>query len=220
MTTITIHADSPMNSLVLLISNVDVDYYNINISPSNRRDFIIIMSNETLTTLVISVANKSCTERFSLVQCYLTRHGQSLVYLLLAVALLPQIFHLYQTRHRYVAGVSYLWIIIRIFALMLSVIAHSFKWLSILKVMGLMMSIIIFSQIVIFTNNLHRQNKIIFVVVSTIIWIGGISLIIFFVKEKQVLINIIQILFAVQMIPQVRRDFSVIRQFHCDFRFF
>lgn len=178
------------------------------------------MSNETLTTLVISLANKSCTGRFSRAQCYLTNHGQSLVYFLLTLALLPQILHLYQTRHRYVAGVSYLWIIIRIFALMLLVIAHSFKWLSLLELMGLLMSLIIFAQIIVFSNNLHRQNKIIFVVISGIIWIGGILLVIFFVKEKRVFINIIQILFAVQMIPQVRRDFSVIRQFHCGFRSF
>lgn len=166
------------------------------------------MSNETLTTLVTSLANNSsCSERFSRVQCYLTRHGQSLVYLLLAIALLPQIVHLYRTRHRYIAGISYLWIIIRIFALALLILAHPLKWFSLLELMSLLTTMIIFAQIIIFSNNLHRQNKIILFVVCTILWAGGFSLVMFLVKENRVLINIVHILFAVQMIPQVRRDF-------------
>ena len=66
------------------------------------------------------------------------------------------------------------------------------------------MSIVIFTQIVLFSNNLHRQNKIILIVVSLVIWLTGKILIYYLVKEKRVLINIIYILFAIQMLPQVK----------------
>ena len=162
------------------------------------------MANETATTFVLLLTNKSCTERLDKIQCFMNRHGQTAAYFFLALALLPQILHLQRSVHRYVAGVSYLWIIIRIFALMSLILVKSFHWLSVFVCIGLIMSIVIFTQIVLFSNNLHRQNKIILIVVSLVIWLTGKILIYYLVKEKRVLINIIYILFAIQMLPQVK----------------
>lgn len=166
------------------------------------------MLNETATVLVLSLTNKSCTERFGRVQCYLTKHGQNFAYFLLALALLPQIIHLFKSTHRYIAGVSYIWIIIRIFALISLILAHSFHWRSILEFIGLLMTMFIFAEIIIFSNNLHRQNKIILIVISGLLWIIGKFLVYFLVKDRRVLINLVYILFAIQMLPQVKKTFE------------
>jgi hypothetical protein len=161
-----------------------------------------------VTSLLNNSSTKYCSERFSLSTCYLAEFSRSFAYCLLALSLLPQIIHLFTYRTRYIAGISYMWIIIRILALTSFLVAHNFAWLSILELIALISTIIIFLQIIGFSN-IHRQNKIILIVITISIWIIERILFFFFVKQKHLLITIGYLLFAVQMLPQVRNNFLI-----------
>ncbi|CAF0781715.1 unnamed protein product [Rotaria sordida] len=159
------------------------------------------------STLVKSIFNnpnnKYCVERFSIARCYLRAFVYMLAYLCSAFSLLPQIIHLFNYRTRYIAGISYIWIIIRVLALIFLIIGHVFKWASILELMAFISTIAVFIQIILFSKNLHRQNKINLIVISVSIWIIGLIIVFFFRKQKDLLINIGYILLAMQMLSQV-----------------
>jgi len=171
---------------------------------SNKTDSV---ASSLVTSLLNNSTDKYCSERFSISRCYLTEFGRHVAYFLLAFSLLPQIIHLFFYRTRYIAGISYLWIIIRILALTSLMIAHTFKWSTILELIAFISTIIIFLQILIFSNSLYRQNKIILIVFTLCIWSIGRIFIVFFVKQEHSLITIGYLLFAVQMLPQVRDNF-------------
>ena len=171
------------------------------------------MLNNTISlvsTLTISLSNNSnykyCSERFSTLQCYLIILICYLPYLLLAFSLFPQIIHLFNYRTRYIAGVSYVWITIRILALTLLMVGHTSKWLSIFEFIAIISTIIIFSQIIIFSKSLHRQNKLILIIISALIWIIGGSIIFFFIEQKKLLLTVGYLSLAGHMLPQVRED--------------
>jgi hypothetical protein len=83
-------------------------------------------------------------------------------------------------------------------------LARGFRWASILELAAFISTIIIFLQIIIFSNNLHRQNKIILIVTALLIWTIGKILIFFFVKQERSLTTVSYVLLAIQMLPQVR----------------
>ncbi|CAF2389913.1 unnamed protein product [Rotaria sp. Silwood2] len=157
----------------------------------------------TLATTIFNHSNDNyCVERSSITRCYLLPIVCMLAYLSLAFSLLPQIIHLFNHRSRYIAGISYIWIIIRALALIFLIVEHAFKWTSTSKLFAFISTMVILLQIILFSNKLHRQNKIILIVISLCIWIIGLS-IIFFSRNKGLLINIGYILLATQMLPQI-----------------
>lgn len=159
----------------------------------------------TLTTPLLNNSNnKYCSERLSLFQCYLTVLIHSFAYLFLAFSLFPQIIHLFIYRTRYISGISYIWIIIRILALISLMVAHNLKWSSVSEFIAIISTIIIFLQIIVYSNSLHRQNKLILITISLFIWIIGGSIILLVIKQNNVLITIGYLLLAVHMLPQVR----------------
>ena len=179
------------------------------------------MSNNTETTLSISVSistsvasvldnstKKSCSEGFSKLNCYITEYGHTCAYIILAVALLPQILHLFDYRNRHIAGISYLWIIIRVFSLISLMVGHAYGWASLSELAAFLSTLIIFLQIIFFSQNLHRQNKVILVVAALSIWILGRILLFFFVTQRHSLITIGYVLLAIQMLPQVKDNLN------------
>jgi len=162
------------------------------------------LASALATSLLNNSTNKSCSEGFSKLRCYVAEFDHTFAYLLLAFALIPQIIHLFHYRNRCIAGISYLWIIIRVLALTSLMLARGFRWASILELAAFISTIIIFLQIIIFSNNLHRQNKIILIVVALLIWTIGKILIFFFVKQERSLTTVSYVLLAIQMLPQVR----------------
>jgi len=164
---------------------------------------VSLLSNLS-TSLLNNSTNKHCSETFSLSQCYLTVWIRSFASILLAFSLLPQIIHLFNYRTRYISGISYIWIIIRILALTSLMVAHTLKWSSILEFIAIISTIIIYLQTIVFSNNLHRQNKVILIMISLVIWIIGGSIPLFFIKQEKLLTTIGYLLLAVHMLPQVR----------------
>jgi hypothetical protein len=169
-------------------------------------------NNTTLSPSVTSVwdnsTKKSCSEEFSKLNCYITEYGHTCAYIILALALLPQILHLFDYRNRHIAGVSYLWIIIRVFALISLMVGHVYGWASVSELAAFISTIIIFLQIIFFSKNLHRQNKIILIVAALSIWIMGRILLFFFVTQRRSLITIGYVLLAIQMLPQVKDNLN------------
>jgi hypothetical protein len=168
------------------------------------------MSNDTnitvaqlFTSLLNNSTNSYCSERYSISRCFLVEFA----YILLAFSLLPQIIYLNIYRARYIAGISYIWLIIRILALTSLLVAHPVKWALMCELFAFILTLIIFLQILIYPNNLPRKNKIILIIVSLSVWSLGRILIFFFVKQEHLLMTIGYLLFAVQMLPQVRSDF-------------
>jgi hypothetical protein len=86
-------------------------------------------------------------------------------------------------------------------------VAHPVKWALMCELFAFIITLIIFLQILIHPNNLPRKNKIILIIVSLSVWSLGRILIFFFVKQEHLLMTIGYLLFAVQMLPQVRSDF-------------
>ena len=166
-----------------------------------------ILISALAAPLLNDPTSKVCFERFSTARCYLIKFGHTFAFFLLAFSLFPQILKLFGYRHRYVAGISYMWVIIRILALTSLLVAHAFKWSSIFELIAFVSMIIIFFQIVTFSNNLHRQNKIILIVISVSVWSIGRILMFFFVKQERTLLTIAYILFGSQMLPQVKNHF-------------
>lgn len=124
--------------------------------------------------------------------------------ILLALSLLPQLIHLFRYRVRFIAGISYIWIIIRILALMFLKVEEASKWASLFKLIGCIITFIVFCQILTFSRNFHMQNKIILIVSSFLIWMTG-SIFLFYRGNHQHILAIIGYsLFAVQMLPQVK----------------
>ena len=160
-------------------------------------------------SLLNNATNKSCSKRFSNLSCYITEFGHTCAYMILVFALLPQIIHLFTYRNRCIAGISYLWIILRVLALTALLVAHAFRWAFLSELATFVSTIIIFLQIIFFSNNLHRQNKLILTVVAVLVWTIGRVLLFFFVMQNRSFITIGYALLAMQMLPQVRDQLNV-----------
>lgn len=172
----------------------------------------------TVSTVVLSVLNNStlnnCFEKYDTLRCYLSVYGHNFIYFILGFffltcSLMPQIVNLFQYNTRFIAGISYQWIILRVLALTILISAHTLGWSGLMELIALLSTIIIFIQILMYSNNLHRTNKIILAIISISMWIIGRILISFFIKEKYIMMDIGYLLFAMQMLPQVRINLNI-----------
>ncbi|CAF3451414.1 unnamed protein product [Rotaria socialis] len=157
----------------------------------------------TLNTTLFNASRTSDGIMKVLTSWYLFEFIRISAHILLAFALFPQIIHLFKYRTRYIAGISYIWVIIRILALILLAVGNTLGWASIFQFVTFLLSMIIFFQIIAFSNNLHRENKKILIVTSLFFWIIGLILIFFFGKQHCLMKNIGYILMAIQMLPQI-----------------
>ena len=163
----------------------------------------------TTTTATISQNQstnyENCLLKYSRGTCRLAEFIRVLVYLLLAVSLFPQIFHLSHHGSRYIAGISYMWITIRVLALASLMVAHAFSWASIFEFIALLSTLAIFAQIFIYADNLHRQQKIFLLGASLATWMIGGGIILLLRKYVSFLTTIGYLLLSIHMLPQVRK---------------
>jgi hypothetical protein len=122
----------------------------------------------------------------------------------LGVSFLPQILHLVNHGSRYIAGISYMWLIIRVLGLASLMVAHAFKWSSIFELIALISTVIILIQIFIYADNLHRQQKIILIGTSLLTWLIGGAIILLLRNRDGILIPIGYLLLSIHTLPQVR----------------
>ena len=167
---------------------------------------IFIMSNLThsLVATMFNCSVEFCPERFSARKIYWLDWTQSLAPWLLAVALLPQIIYLLYYRTRYIAGISYISIIIRVLALVSLTGGHNtrFSWMG--EFISFCSTTIIFLQILVFSNYLPRRNQLYLFLISFLIWIIGGGFLIYVIKKRRYLKTIGYLLLAAHMLPQVR----------------
>jgi hypothetical protein len=178
---------------------------------------ITVLSNitSTLTTITTSTITatvsqnqstnyQDCLQKYSKSTCRLAEFIRVLAYLLLAVSLLPQIIHLATHGSRYIAGISYMWIIIRVLGLASLMVAHAFNWSSVFEFIALLSTLAIFIQIFIYADNLHRQQKVVLISTSVLIWVIGGGIILLLKKRETFLIMVGYLLLSMHMLPQVR----------------
>ena len=168
--------------------------------------------NSTITAIINSTIAPNqitpyttCLQQFSPSTCRLAEFIRVLAYLFLAVSLIPQVVHLFNHGSRYIAGISYIWIVVRVLALTSLMVAHTFDYVSIFELIALVSTVIIFIQITIYADNLHRQQKLILVIVSLSAWLIGGGLILLLRKQVTFLLITGYALLAIHMLPQVRR---------------
>ncbi|CAF0762276.1 unnamed protein product [Rotaria sp. Silwood1] len=165
----------------------------------------------TITTAALTSiisANKSsfyenCLQKYSASTCKLAEFIRVLAYLLLGVSFLPQIIHLFNHGSRYISGISYMWIIIRVLGLASLMVAHAFNWSFIFELVAMVSTIAIFIQIFMYADNLHRQQKIILLASSLLTWIIGGGIILLLRKYEDFLIMTGYLLLSVHMLPQI-----------------
>ncbi|CAF0717318.1 unnamed protein product [Adineta steineri] len=166
----------------------------------------ILTSSLSSTTTIPSNATtdyQKCLLNNSGVACRSAEFIRVLAYLLLGVSLLPQIIHLFNHGSKYIAGISYIWLIVRVLGLTSLMVAHAFKWTSIFELIALISTITIFIQIFIYADNLHRQQKLILLVTSLSIWFIGGSIIILLRKKESSLVLIGYLLLSMHTLPQI-----------------
>jgi hypothetical protein len=170
----------------------------------------IITSTTTTLATTTTISNnasthyQTCLQNYSKSTCRLAEFIRVLAYLLLTVSLLPQIIHLFNHGSRYIAGISYMWIVIRVLGLASLLVAHAFQWSSIFELIALVSTVVIFVQIFIYGDNLHRQQKVILMGTSVATWLVGGSIILLLRKREDFLMMTGYVLLAVHMLPQVK----------------
>ena len=170
----------------------------------------------TWSNILLNSSNYDhCLEKFSISQWHFLEFFHTLAYILSAASLFPQIIHL-QNYRVHVVGISYIWIIMRGLAFITLIIGHGFTWLGILEFVALISTLVIFLQIISFSNHLHRKNKLILIMISSFLWINGGILSFFLRMPKSSFINIGYLLLAIHVLPQVRSYFI----FQFKFRFY
>ncbi|CAF0777207.1 unnamed protein product [Adineta ricciae] len=160
------------------------------------------MLTSTRSSNITNITN-SCLLKNSPSTCRLGEFIRVLAYLFLGVSLLPQILHLFNNGSKYIAGISYMWLIIRVLALTSLVLAHAFQWSSILELIALISTIIIFIQIFIYADNFHRQQKIILISASLLTWAIGGFLLLLIRKRPDYLLTFGYILLSIHTLPQI-----------------
>ena len=169
-------------------------------------------STSTLAKITTTILNnqttnyEDCLRKYSVSTCRLAEFIRVLAYLLLAVSLIPQIIHLFHHRSRYIAGISYLWLVTRVLALASLMVAHGFAWTSTFELIALVSTVVIFVQVFFYSDNLHRQQKLVLIGSSLLAWAIGGALILLLRKRETFLLTIGYLLLAVHMLPQVRTD--------------
>ncbi|CAF3482460.1 unnamed protein product [Rotaria socialis] len=177
---------------------------------------------ETLTTTIIASVSSSslssttsttpanastfydnCLRQYSTSTCRLGEFVRVIAYLFLAVSFIPQIIYLFHHGSRYIAGISYLWLIIRVLGLTALMVAHAFNWPSIFELIAIISTIAVFIQIFIHADNLHRQQKIILIGGSLLTWIIGGGIILLLRQHDKFLILTGYLLLSVHMLPQI-----------------
>ncbi|CAF4616799.1 unnamed protein product, partial [Rotaria sp. Silwood2] len=167
------------------------------------------LTTTTATTLASTIsANQStfyenCLQNNSASKCRLAEFIRVLAYLFLGVSFLPQIIHLFNHGSRYISGISYMWIIIRVLGLTSLMVAHAFKWSFIFELVAVVSAVAIFIQIFIYADNLHRQQKIVLIASSLLTWIIGGGIILLLRKHENFLIMTGYLLLSVHMLPQI-----------------
>jgi hypothetical protein len=156
-----------------------------------------------------STPYKICLQNNPVSTCRLAEFLRVLAYLFLAVSLIPQIVHLFNHGSRYIAGISYMWIVVRVLALASLLVAHAFNWSSIFELIALTSTVIIFIQIMVYADNLHRQQKLVLVIASLSTWVIGGGLILLLRNRETFLIMTGYALLAIHMLPQVRDPHDV-----------
>lgn len=126
-----------------------------------------------------------------------------LAYLLLCVSLLPQIIHIANHGSKYIAGVSYIWLIVRALALASLMLAHAYNWTSIFELIALVSTVILFIQIFIYADNLHRQQKIVLGAAGALTCLVGGFILILLRGRPSFLITLGYTLLAMHTLPQV-----------------
>lgn len=144
-----------------------------------------------------------CSQNFSVGTCRFADFIRVLAYILLGVSLIPQILYSFQHGSRYIAGISYMWIIIRVLGLTSLLVAHAFKWTFFFELIAIISTIIMLIQILYFADNFHRQEKIVLIGVSLGVWMVGGGIILLTRKYVKFLIMTGYILLSVHMLPQV-----------------
>ncbi len=164
--------------------------------------------NASISTSTItqnqSINIDDCLQNNSPSTCRLADFIRVLAYLLLGVSLLPQIFHLFNHGSRYIAGISYMWIIIRVLGLASLMVAHAFNWSSIFEFIALISTVAMFIQIFIYADNLHRQQKVVLIITSLVIWMIGGGIILLLRKKENFLVMTGYLLLSIHMLPQAR----------------
>ncbi|CAF3565322.1 unnamed protein product [Rotaria sordida] len=168
--------------------------------------FSTINSTTVLTSTISTHTNtfyENCLQKYSLSTCRLAEFVRVLAYLFLAVSFLPQIIHLFNHGSRYIAGISYMWIIIRVLGLASLMVAHAYNWSFVFELIAIISTIAIFIQIFIYADNLHRQQKIILIGSGLLTWIIGGGIILLLRKYENLLIVTGYLLLSVHMLPQI-----------------
>lgn len=177
-------------------------------------------SASTTTSLLTSTisANQStfyqhCLQSHPVSTCRLGEFVRVVAYLFLGVALLPQIVYLFNHGSRYIAGISYMWIVIRVLGLSFLMIAHTFNWSSIFEFVAIISSLAIFVQIFLYADNLHRQQKIVLIGSSLLAWLIGGGIMLLLRNYENFLTITGYLLLSVHMLPQVRYKFTCFQKF-------
>lgn len=160
------------------------------------------LSSKVLSSFLNNANAKHCLEKYSLTSCFFTEFSGIIGQFILAFSLFPQIIYFCYFPTRYIAGISYSSIIIRIVALILLITADTIKWPWIIVLIA---TIIIFIFII---NDLisRQESKFILITISLIIWIISSGIVIHFRKQKDSLKTIGYALLAVHMLPQVKHN--------------
>jgi hypothetical protein len=163
-----------------------------------------------VTTFISTTTSNSngtvdyCRQNYPNSTCRLAEFIQVLAYLLLAISLIPQIVHLFNHGSRYIAGISYMWIIVRVLGLTSIMVAHAPQWQSIFELIALISTLVMFTQIFIYADNFHRQQKFVLIGTSVGVWLigGGIALL---ARNHETFLMITgYLLLSVHMLPQVK----------------
>ena len=166
-----------------------------------------LTTSTTITSTIstnLTTLYEECLQNYSPSTCRLAEFIHVLAYFLLAASFFPQIIYIFNHRSKYVAGISYMWIIIRVLGLISLIVAHAFNWSSIFEFIAIISTIVVLVQILLYADNLHRQQQLILLGSSLLTWIigGGIML---SIRKYESFLNIIAyLLLSVHMLPQVR----------------
>jgi ABC-type Fe3+-siderophore transport system permease subunit len=162
------------------------------------------MNDTTISLTTLHTTTRNCTEAYSYFQCCQYNLTRIVAIFILTFSLVPQVFRLFKYRSSYIAGISYIWILIRMLASIFLMSAVAFQWSASFLWISAMLLGVIYCQVIIYSNNLHRQQKLIFVGISLFIWIIGAVISVFLIKNEEKLITFSYLFSAVQMLPQVR----------------
>ena len=203
-TTVAAIMSTVINTTVSVVANVTTTLATTSSTTSTSS-----MKTPATTTLNSSNSSRAvdlCTQNFSVGTCRFADFIRVLAYILLGVSLIPQILYSFQHGSRYISGISYMWIIIRVLGLTSLMVAHAFKWTFFFELIAIISTIIMLAQILYLADNLHRQQKIVLIGTSLGVWMVGGGIILLTRNYVNFLVMTGYILLSVHMLPQVKRS--------------